>query len=200
MTAPPPVLGGGLWLHVVLEFGNCDGARLGAEAHAIGARGLIIHSIGTATPSLRWIERETPRLGRPFQLAVGIGSRGPRKWKDHFAQPVVDTLKAGFRAVPDWEKAWSGPEGRPAGARVATYVLDFVQDAVGFVADNPWWAPLYFLREQKGKTRKVNTHPNAPTREFGRLCATRYVQAYPLVMDGLPPALAASVWRLVPPE
>lgn len=158
-----PVLRGGVWLWYVPAFRAVSASAIAAEAHSVGASGVIIHEVGAITSTLRWLAVNARALVG-LDVAVAIGSMGKDPWKRHLADPCVEALRAGYRVVLDAESAWDVAGGRDSANRVVDTVLDAVSDARGRVADCAW--------------RKPSSHPRFPIREFGRLCVTRYPQEY----------------------
>lgn len=97
----------------------------------------------------------------------------------------------------DWEGYWE--RRRAMAERIARRVLEAHPDAAQHMEDCPWWAP-YFTIGANGKRRP--THPSAPTREFGSIVGSRWVQAYGAQADGSPDGrtLAWLAWSRSPTQ
>lgn len=145
--------------------------------------------------ALKYIERnDVARVcaDEDVVLVLGLGLDRGRSTssdavhEDNVAGAIIDALdaqKAGTvaRVSLDWEGYWDGKRARAA--RIAQRVLAAHPQAPIVSEDCPWWAPLHIIN---AAGKKNDTHPNAPTVEFGSLVSSRWVQAYGAQADGSP--------------
>lgn len=168
-----PVLVEGPHVYLWPDGARVDVPKIAAELRGLGCVGVLVHEIGWPT----WLDAKgvDAIAAAGLQLTYSFGSRGPSKWQ-WLADLSVRALRLGAPVMNDWEEAWCAPDGRASATRLVDRVLAAVPDAAERYLDCPWWAPLFTI-DRAGKRRP--THPRAPTREFGRLCARdRYVQCY----------------------
>ena len=137
----------------------------------LGVAGVIPQE---GTGAINWARRyATECAARGLECVVGLGVVR--------ADLILAALDVPGTAgvMIDWEGAWEGHG--PLADSIASAVLAAHPDAASRVVDCPWWVPL---TTPQGHA----THPHAPTREFGRLCGRRFVQAYgadvPRALDG----------------
>jgi hypothetical protein len=148
--------------------GYPDPAAMVDNLRLFGAAGLVVHGVGAAAPQLAWIERAAARFaaeGLPLDLSVSIGSRGPDRWLECMAQPVVQACAAGRAAMMDNEGASN--HRRDAALRVAEYVQKNAPAWHRLVTHCHWWAP-YFYVDRAGNHHA--TWADWPNEEFTRIC------------------------------
>lgn len=168
-----------------------DPSREIASAVEQGFRGLIPQS-GLDTS---WCEKHAAAMRSAGLFVVcGLGLDGDSSDALKCSGAIIRALDVADAVILDFEKPrkWETAAGRSMAQQIVDAVLLARPDAIGRVADCPWWAPLYYVtREPGGSIVKHATHPGAPTAIFGKLCAyDRYVQAYGAARlgDGTHPA------------
>jgi hypothetical protein len=126
-----------------------------------------------------WFRRqpERARIAEKYglQVTLGLGMDGNNA---HRAMPrlIQSVIKDALslrecNVMLNWESAWNGTEDRQRAREIVTDVLADYPNARERVVDCPWWAP-------QTTPNGTPTHPGAPTREFGSLCAYRFPQTY----------------------
>lgn len=175
------VLRTGLWCYWFLDADPAPywtAEQIVARAREYGFTGVILHS-STLTGWRGAVERVAAGIAAAgLDVAIGIGldpdAQEAQDWTRYraaCADAIASALAWPYPVVLDWEGPWEslttgGTDAhRDDAAWIVQRVLERRPDAVGRVADVPWWKP--------------SVHSKAPTAEFGRLCAfDRYVQAY----------------------
>jgi len=167
-------------------------ARVADDAASLGIVGLIPQN-GLDAPA--WAARskgKADRLAheRGLQLTLGLGMDGNQGWRDDLGKvsaAIRGCLDYSAAGMLNWESKWGDERAdKDRANRVVADVLRTHPTADQRLVDAPWWAPLYIWRTLNGQRRKAWTHPNAPTAEFGRVCKTRFVQAYGANVPGSP--------------
>ena len=168
------VLNDGLWVWLWDHddgWAQLDASKLVGEFRAHGVTGVLPHGTGGM---LSWLKRGALAKFRAAGIAVCPSLSWVRTSTILPALALDVGHLGGGRVMLDWEGWWDGQQ--PLARRIAAEVLAAVPDAAQRVTDCPWWAPLFYI---DGAGRRRHTHPRAPTREFGVICAEdRYVQAY----------------------
>jgi hypothetical protein len=162
------------WVRGPADFARLEPAVIGPDLRRWGCTSVIIHQV-FASPAWCTSARVDRYASYGVQTAWGLGFRSP-SYADQIVKMIVVGLDACKRAVSplafgelDWEGSWD--RGQAVADKMATAVLAAHPDAAQYLVDVPWWAPL----ETPDGTP---THPGAPTRQFGRIVSSRYVQAY----------------------
>lgn len=159
-----------LWDHAN-GWTKVDAAKTAAALVAHGITGVLPHGTGAM---LKWLRAGALRAFQEAGLEVCPSLSYVR------TSTILPALELdvghldGGRVMLDWEGWWDGR--KPLAKSIVAEVLRAVPDAALRTSDCPWWAPLFYIDDDG---RKHPTHPRAPTKEFGVLCAEdRYVQAY----------------------
>jgi hypothetical protein len=160
----------------VFHWPGADHAETDPEVIAlalveIGAAGIIPMYGLDAGP---WCARHRGLLeSAGLQVTLGLGMDG-----EHHLDEYVEAISSGIeqigRVMLNWENQhkWETLTGFRLAHAIVEGVFAKRSDASDFVTDAPWWAPLTL-------PDGTRTHPNAPTKEFGRLCGhERYAQSY----------------------
>lgn len=169
-----------VWLWPKITWNSLDPDKIGPQLRDLGITGVIPQN-GTAT--LNWLTDEKIKKFASYGLKVciGFGLDSRLTSLDKKADAIIQALDkkkihgdnvAGV--MLNWETYWDGKQAEAK--QVVDRVLAKHPDAYKYCVDAPWWAPLFIINHDGNK---INTHPSAPTREWGVLCANdRYVQAY----------------------
>src|SRR5581483_784356 len=108
-----------------------------------------------------------------LQVTLGLGMDGAHEVSE-YVEAICGGIEQVGRVGLDWEDThkWETLSGFRLAHAIVEGVLTKRADAAEHITDFPWWAPLTL-------PDGTRTHPNAPTREFGRLCGEeRYPQCY----------------------
>lgn len=108
-----------------------------------------------------------------LQVTLGLGMDGEHR-VDEYVHAICDGIERIGRVLLNWEEThkWETLAGFRLAHAIVEGVLAQRRDASDFITDAPWWAPLTL-------PDGTRTHPNAPTKELGRLCGhERYPQCY----------------------
>lgn len=137
----------------------------------IGAAGIIpMYGLGAGD----WTARHRGLFeAAGLQVTLGLGMDGAHA-VDEYVHAICDGIERIGRVALDWEDGhkWETLSGFRLAHAIVEGVLAKRSDAADFITDFPWWAPLTL-------PDGTDTHPRAPTKEFGRLCGhERYPQCY----------------------
>jgi len=168
------VLDEGLWAWLWDHddgWAKLDPVKIAAELRAHGFVGVMPHG---NTAMIAWLKGGAAKKFMAAGIAVCPSLSYVRTSTILAALSVNVGYLGGGRVMLDWEGWWDGKQA------LATQIVNDVMRAVPSAnqrsTDCPWWAPLFYVSDD-GKHHP--THPRAPTKEFGVLCAQdRYVQAY----------------------
>ncbi len=186
ITGPTPLIEGvNMWLwpgasQHWTKHGWPTASDVANELVALGVAGVIPHA-GRNDGRL-WCtpDRIAEFHAKSIKVYIGLGLDGSTS---DIVKDTATAIIAALRTpgadgvVLDWEGRWDNRAAE--GQAVAEIVLREVPDAAERVVDCPWWAALH-TRDGHG------THPNAPTAGFGKICKTRFVQAYGANVEGSP--------------
>ncbi len=160
----------------VFHWPGADGAEkdpkvLVADLLEIGAVGIIPqYGLGAG----EWAANHRSLFeSAGLQVTLGLGLDGSHTVTE-YVHAIRDGIEQIGRVGLDWEDPhkWETLSGFRLAHAIVEGVFAQRRDAADFITDFPWWAPLTL-------PDGTNTHPNAPTRELGRLCGhERYPQCY----------------------
>jgi len=108
-----------------------------------------------------------------LQVTLGLGMDGDHTVNE-YVHAICDGIDRVGRVGLDWEEVdkWENTAGFRLAHAIVEGVLAARPEAPNHIIDFPWWAPL-------NTPQGHDTHPRAPTKEFGRLCGhERYPQCY----------------------
>lgn len=169
-----------LWLWPKITWNSLEPDKIGPVLRDLGIAGVIPQN-GVST--LDWLTQDRINKFASYGLKVCIGFGLDSKITSLDKKADVLIKACGVKEknpnvvsglMLNWETYWDGKKTE------AKYVVDKVLAAYPkantYCVDAPWWAPLYLIGNGGNK---INTHPSAPTKEWGILCANdRYPQVY----------------------